>query len=39
MKKPNQLEREKTELKQIIENMNETLNNLLSIVKGVHVLY
>jgi hypothetical protein len=33
MKKLNQLETEKSELKQVIENMNETLNNLLRIVK------
>jgi hypothetical protein len=38
MKKFNQLEEEKAELKQIIENMNETLNSLLSIVKGVYFL-
>jgi hypothetical protein len=40
MKKLNQLETEKSELKQVIENMNETLNNLLRIVKlkGVYIL-
>ena len=38
MKKFNQLETEKADLKEIIKNMNETLNSLLRNVKGVYVL-
>ena len=38
MKKFNQLETEKADLKEMIKNMNETLNSLLSNVNGVYVL-